>query len=219
MWVKVKKVLLSLSVVVLFALYALQRQAQPAGERSLLAASFPATTIAIDQATATSIPAISASKPTASSQGQKLPTASAHERTLPTATALSRSTSTMTPTATATSSTMTASHAPTPVAATGTETASGAYQDGTYTGIEADAHWGTVQVLAVISDGQISDVQFTDYPNHRSRSVEINRRAIPMLVREAMQSQQADVDIVSGATDTSEAFMQSLDSALRRATS
>ena len=125
----------------------------------------------------------------------------------------------MTSTESATSPSMTATHTPTPVAATATATVSSAYQDGSYTGIEADAHWGTVQVLAVIVNGQLSDVQFADYPNHRSRSVEINRRAIPMLVREAMQSQQAEVDIVSGATDTSEAFMQSLDSALRQATS
>ena len=114
---------------------------------------------------------------------------------------------------------MPATHTPTPASTSTNTTASGAYQDGSYTGIQADAHWGTVEVLAVIANGQLSDVQFTDYPNHRSRSIEINRRAIPILMREAIQSQQADVDIVSGATDTSEAFMQSLDSALSQAAS
>jgi uncharacterized protein with FMN-binding domain len=207
MWVKVKKVFLSLSVIVLFALYALQKQAQPSGEGSILAATLPATTIAFDQATATSIAASVPPTPTVSAQGQKLPTAPA----------LARATSTRTPTPSATSTAVPATHTPTPAAATTTPTASGAYQDGSYTGVQADAHWGTVEVLAVIANGQLSDVQFTDYPNHRSRSVEINRRAMPILMREAIQSQQADVDIVSGATDTSEAFIQSLDSALRQA--
>jgi uncharacterized protein with FMN-binding domain len=113
---------------------------------------------------------------------------------------------------------VTAARTPTPDSAI-TTTTNGAYRDGSYTGIQADAHWGTVQVQAVIANGQIGDVQLTDYPNHRSRSVEINRRAMPILMREAIQSQQADVDIVSGATDTSEAFIQSLDSALRQAAS
>jgi uncharacterized protein with FMN-binding domain len=40
---------------------------------------------------------------------------------------------------------------------------------------------------------------------------------MPQLVEEAVQAQQADVDIVSGATDTSEAFIQSLADALSQA--
>ncbi|HEU5434149.1 MAG TPA: FMN-binding protein, partial [Thermomicrobiales bacterium] len=64
---------------------------------------------------------------------------------------------------------------------------------------------------------QLSDVRFLQYPNHRGRSVAINEQAMPILTQEAIQSQQAAVDIVTGATDTSEAFIQSLDSALRQA--
>lgn len=209
MWTNVKKALLSLSVVVLFALYAVQKQTQPSGEGALLAATLPATTIAMDRSTVRSIPASVPRTPTAPAPVQKPPTVSAPART----------TSTMAPTATATTTAVRATQTPTPALATTNTTDNGAYRDGNYAGIEADAHWGTVQVLAIISNGQLSDVQFADYPNHRSRSVEINRQAIPILVREAIQSQQADVDIVSGATDTSVAFMQSLDSALRQATS
>ena len=208
MWVKVKKIVLSLSVIVLFALYALQKQAQPVGGGSIVAASLPTTTITVDQPTATSIPTFV----------QTRPTDPAHVQMVPTVSGFARAASTMTPTASATSPTVTASRTPTPDSAN-TTTASGAYRDGSYTGIQADAHWGTVEVLAVISNGQIGDVQFTNYPNHRNRSLEINRRAMPILMREAIQSQQADVDIVSGATDTSEAFIQSLDSALRQAAS
>lgn len=91
------------------------------------------------------------------------------------------------------------------------------YKDGSYTGSVADAQWGVIQVKAVISGGKISDVQFLQYPNERERSVEINGYADPQLTQEAIQAQSAQVDIVTGATDTSEAFMQSLSDALTQA--
>lgn len=102
--------------------------------------------------------------------------------------------------------------------AVSTATGTGAFVDGTYTGSQADAHWGSVQVVVTITNGTVSDLQFADYPNHRSRSRTINSHAMPILTQEAIQSQQANVDIVSGATDTSEAFIQSLSSALSQAT-
>jgi uncharacterized protein with FMN-binding domain len=99
-------------------------------------------------------------------------------------------------------------------------TSSGAgvtYKNGSYTGSIADAQWGYIQVKAVISGGKITDVQFLQYPNERSRSVEINSYADPQLTQEAIQAQSAQVDIVSGATDSSMAFMQSLGDALTQA--
>jgi uncharacterized protein with FMN-binding domain len=96
-------------------------------------------------------------------------------------------------------------------------TTGAAYKDGSYTGSVADAQWGVIQVKAVISGGKISDVQFLQYPNERERSVEINGYADPQLTQEAIQAQSAQVDIVTGATDTSEAFMQSLSDALTQA--
>ena len=96
-------------------------------------------------------------------------------------------------------------------------TSSTTYKDGTYTGSPADAFYGTIQVKAVISKGKITDVQFVQYPNDRMRSVAINTVAMPNLKQEAIQAQSATVDIVSGATDSSNAFMQSLASALNQA--
>lgn len=93
----------------------------------------------------------------------------------------------------------------------------GTYKNGSYTGSIADAQWGYIQVKAVISGGKITDVQFLQYPNERSRSVEINSYADPQLTQEAIQAQSAQVDIVSGATDSSMAFMQSLGDALAQA--
>ena len=93
------------------------------------------------------------------------------------------------------------------------------YKDGTYTGSSADAFYGTIQVQATIQNGKIADVQFLQYPNDRSESIQINQQAMPMLKQEAIQAQSANVDIVSGATDSSQAFMQSLASALSQAKS
>lgn len=93
----------------------------------------------------------------------------------------------------------------------------GQYRDGTYTGSPADAFYGTIQVQAVISGGKITDVTFLQYPSDRTTSVMINQQAMPYLKQEAILAQNAQVNIVSGATDSSLAFRQSLQSALNQA--
>jgi uncharacterized protein with FMN-binding domain len=101
---------------------------------------------------------------------------------------------------------------PVPVVASG-------FKDGTYTGNPADAFYGNIQVQATISDGKITNVTFLQYPNDRGRSIEINQQADPILAQEAIQAQSANVDVISGATDSSQAFVQSLQSALNKAKS
>lgn len=93
----------------------------------------------------------------------------------------------------------------------------GKFKNGTYTGNAADAYYGNVQVKVVVSGGKISDVQFLDHPQDRSQSVAINNRAMPILKSEAIKAQSANVNTVSGATMTSQAFIQSLQSALSQA--
>lgn len=113
----------------------------------------------------------------------------------------------------------------TPAVSTLPETAQSAPQavsgsglkDGEYTGDVADAYYGNVQVKAVVSGGRITDVQFLQYPNDRRTSIEINTQAMPDLKQEAIQAQNAQVDMVSGATQTSLAFKESLQSALDKA--
>ena len=78
-------------------------------------------------------------------------------------------------------------------------------------------NWGYVQVQATIQNGKISDVQFVQYPSDRRTSRSINSIADPMLQQEAIQAQSANVDIISGATLTSEGFQMSLQSALDQA--
>ncbi|MEO8608539.1 MAG: FMN-binding protein [Chloroflexota bacterium] len=98
-----------------------------------------------------------------------------------------------------------------------TATANGRYRDGQYTGDVVDAYYGNVQVEAVIQSGSIQDVQFLDYPHDRRTSQRINAQAMPWLTTEAVQAQSANVDIISGATLTSQAFALSLQSALKQA--
>ena len=103
------------------------------------------------------------------------------------------------------------------VTPTAPATSGSRYKDGSYTGSVADAQWGVVQIKAVITNGKITDVQFLQYPNDRNRSIYINSIADPQLSSEAIQAQSANVDIVTGATDSSEAFIQSLSDALSQA--
>ena len=95
--------------------------------------------------------------------------------------------------------------------------ASGQYKDGTYTGPSVDVNYGLVEVQATIQNGKIAQVQFLQYPNDRRTSQQINAIAMPYLQQEAIQVQSANVDIVSGATLTSEGFQMSLQSALANA--
>lgn len=94
---------------------------------------------------------------------------------------------------------------------------SGLYVDGTYTGAPANAYYGTVQVEAVVQNGALANVTFLQYPNDRNNSIRISNMAMPILIQEALQIQSAQVNGVSGATDTSVAFEQSLASALTQA--
>ncbi len=112
--------------------------------------------------------------------------------------------------------------APTPAAAGGgasTAVASldGRYRDGAYAGAAVDAYYGAMQVRANVSGGRIVSIDVLQYPADRRTSKWINSQALPALESEAISAQSAQVDIVSGATLTSEAYARSLDSALSRA--
>ncbi|MCX6716952.1 MAG: FMN-binding protein [Candidatus Taylorbacteria bacterium] len=93
----------------------------------------------------------------------------------------------------------------------------GQYVDGEYTGDSVDVYYGNIQVKAFISGGKLTNVQFLDYPQDRSHSVQISKKAMPILTSEAIKNQSAKVNAVSGATETSKGFVQSLGSALAKA--
>jgi uncharacterized protein with FMN-binding domain len=96
-------------------------------------------------------------------------------------------------------------------------TATAASSGKLYTGAAYSAHqWGTVQVRIRVRGGRIVNVGAV-YPNHKPRSIKINTRAIPILKREVLKAQSAKVQYVSGASDTSEAYKSSLQSAISKA--
>ena len=97
------------------------------------------------------------------------------------------------------------------------QTSGGTYRNGRYTGISANSYYGNVQVVVSVAGGKISDVQFLAYPNDRGNSLRISAYAMVALKSETIQNQGGPVDIVSGATETTGAFNESLLSALAQA--
>jgi uncharacterized protein with FMN-binding domain len=87
----------------------------------------------------------------------------------------------------------------------------------TVTGDSTDTRWGPVQVQITVANGTITDVNVVDYPSGNGRDQQINSRALPILVKETLDAQSANIDMVSGATVTSEGYLGSLQSALDKA--
>ena len=90
-------------------------------------------------------------------------------------------------------------------------------QSQTVTGSVAQTEWGPVQVQIAVSGGQITDVQVLQYPNENPKDQQINAYALPILVDETLQAQSASIDMVSGATVTSNGYISSLQAALDEA--
>lgn len=93
----------------------------------------------------------------------------------------------------------------------------GTLTDGKYQGDAVDSFYGTVQVQAVISGGKLTDIQLLQYPNSGGHTTEVSNSSLPVLKTEAIAAQSATIDVVSGATQTSQGFMKSLQSALVKA--
>ena len=99
-----------------------------------------------------------------------------------------------------------------------------------FTGSAFEAgRWGTLQVTITVRKTttitgtrrkvtrKLTAVSVPTYPDHTDRSVYINSQALPILKSEALRAQGASIDMVSGATDSSEAFAESLQSAILKA--
>ncbi|HEY8725143.1 MAG TPA: FMN-binding protein [Gaiellaceae bacterium] len=91
------------------------------------------------------------------------------------------------------------------------------------------SRWGSLQVTIVVRKTttitgtkkkvtrRMTAVTVPTYPNHTDRSVFINQNALPILKAEALRAQSANINMVSGATDSSNGFEQSLQSAIVKA--
>jgi uncharacterized protein with FMN-binding domain len=87
----------------------------------------------------------------------------------------------------------------------------------TFAGGDFPNQYGDVQVQIVVRGHQLVDVQPLQMPTSHQRSYEISQQAAPILRQEALQAQSAQIDLLSGATFTSESYAESLQSALDRA--
>jgi uncharacterized protein with FMN-binding domain len=100
--------------------------------------------------------------------------------------------------------------------ATPSPTASDGSTAQTVTGSLVQTRYGDVEVQITVSGGQVTDVQALVLPTH-GRSGQISRYVGPILASEALQAQSASIDLISGATFTSDAYARSLQSALDQA--
>lgn len=100
---------------------------------------------------------------------------------------------------------------------TTTPTAAAGATTKTVTGSSVDTRYGPVQVQIVITNGKIISATAVQYPNGNSRDQEINSYAVPTLQQESVQANKANIDMVSGATYTSNGYISSLQSALNKA--
>lgn len=187
-----KKFLLSFGLVVVFAFYVMLSSSRSANQPLAMVSNVPITSTVPIQIPS---PSPIVSKPTA----------------IPATTA---ATSNSVSVKSAPKSTPSISPNPSPVVPAANV---GLYKDGTYTSPVVDAYYGNVQIAINVSGGRLTDVSFLQYPSDRRTSQQINSRAMPALKSEAIAAQSAKVDMVSGATATSQAFAQSLSTVLAQA--
>lgn len=88
---------------------------------------------------------------------------------------------------------------------------------GHYTGATVNVYYGYVKVQAVVKNGKLENVIVLEHPNDNGTSRYINSVAMPYLVQEAVQAQNANINLISGATFSSMGFVKSLGSALSAA--
>jgi uncharacterized protein with FMN-binding domain len=103
-----------------------------------------------------------------------------------------------------------------PVAAAATAVPAGAATSKRISGPTVNMRWGGVRVVIYVQGKRVVDVRAA-YPTERARSAQINQHAIPILRSEVLKAQSANIHAVSGATNTTDAYKNSLAAALRTA--
>jgi uncharacterized protein with FMN-binding domain len=112
---------------------------------------------------------------------------------------------------------VTSSNRPVTLPPSSTSASSARLRAGTYTGQLVQTRYGPVQVELTATGGRVTSITFLAVPVDRPRSRSISTQAEPLLRSEALTAQSAEVNLLSGATYTSEGFAQSLQSALAQA--
>ena len=86
----------------------------------------------------------------------------------------------------------------------------------TFTGPAIDYYFGTAQVQVTLVNGRITDVVALQLPSE-GQSGWISQQVEPMLRSEVLTAQSAQINLISGATYTSDAYQRSLQAALDQA--
>lgn len=92
-----------------------------------------------------------------------------------------------------------------------TSSSNSTMKDGTYTGKSTSTEWGDVQVKITVASGKITQITVLKHPTG-GKSDEINSRSLPTYKQEALAAQSANINQVSGATETYKGFTGSLQS-------
>lgn len=99
----------------------------------------------------------------------------------------------------------------------GSGTSTATYRDGTYDGTDIQTRYGDVQIELKVAGGSITDVATLLLPSGDRHSSRISDTVSPILRSEVLTAQSAQIDLVSGATYTSTAYVQSLQAAIDKA--
>jgi uncharacterized protein with FMN-binding domain len=82
------------------------------------------------------------------------------------------------------------------------------------TGQVANTVYGPVQVQLIVRSNKIIKVAVLQQPTSTIHDIQIGQFAFPELISETLKAQSAEIDAVSGASYTSQGYIQSLQSAL-----
>jgi uncharacterized protein with FMN-binding domain len=87
----------------------------------------------------------------------------------------------------------------------------------TVAGSVVSTPFGDIQVSITVLGTRITDATALKYPDADPKSVELANKALPILRRETLAAQSADISSVSGASFTSKGWIDSLQSAINEA--
>ena len=82
-----------------------------------------------------------------------------------------------------------------------------------YTGASDNGMGGSIQVQIAVKDGTMTDIQVL----RQNETADIGTAAFPTLIQQALETQSSQLDVISGATVTSNAFMEALANAMAKA--
>ena len=105
---------------------------------------------------------------------------------------------------------------PAPQASPTAKPVANAHKTGVFAGAASQGMFGPVQATLTVRDGKITWVKITA-PQDNPTSAYINQQVVPMLRSETLKAQSSNINGISGATVTSDAYYQSLQSALTNA--